>query len=162
MKLMDDRYQKKLSVFMKMCEELSSLSYDPKYKVSSIIITSDYREVCAIGYNGSYKGGPNARNSMSSGNSGFLHAEENALFHLCKPYELRSRLIMLCTHKPCSMCSKRIVNSGIQRVVYLNDYSDVENETDDVFMISDTLCIKYEDLISTPEIMNVFKSRDNY
>jgi len=157
-----ERYCKKLSVFMKMCEELSTLSYDPKYKVSSIIITSDYREVCAIGYNGSYKGGPNERSSLVVGNSGFLHAEENALFHLCKPYELRSNLIMLCTHKPCSMCAKRIVNSGIQRVVYQNDYVDSENETDEIFRASQTTCLKYQTLISSPEIMNEFKRRDIY
>ena len=89
-----DREKQKLSVFMKMCRELSTLSYDAKYKVSAIIITKDYREVCAIGYNGSYKGGPNERSSLDHGESGFLHAEENALFHLCKPYELRKDLIM--------------------------------------------------------------------
>jgi dCMP deaminase len=142
-----DRRSQKLSVFMSMCRELSSLSYDPKYKVSSIIITQDFREVCAIGYNGSYKGGPNSRGSLEQGNSGFLHAEENALFHLCKPYELRSDLLMLCTHKPCSMCAKRIVNSGIKTVIYDQDYSDRENATDEIFSIGKTSCFKYAELL---------------
>ena len=145
-----DREKQKLSVFMKMCRELSTLSYDAKYKVSAIIITKDYREVCAIGYNGSYKGGPNERSSLDHGESGFLHAEENALFHLCKPYELRKDLIMLCTHKPCSMCAKRIVNGGIQNVIYDNDYVDKEASTDEIFRISGTLCMKYDKLISSP------------
>jgi dCMP deaminase len=150
---MHDRQKQKIAVFMKMCRELSTLSYDPKYKVSSIIITSDYREVCAIGYNGGYKGGPNERSSLEQGNSGFLHAEENALFHLCKPYELRHDLIMLCTHKPCSMCAKRIVNSGIQKVVYESDYSDQEAATDEIFRIGRTICVKYDDLISSPQFV---------
>jgi dCMP deaminase len=149
----NDRQKQKLAVFMKMCKELSTLSYDPKYKVSAIIITSDYREVCAIGYNGGYKGGPNERSSLDHGNSGFLHAEENALFHLCKPYELRHDLIMLCTHKPCSMCARRIVNSGIQRVVYETDYLDQEGATDEIFQIGKTLCVKYDVLISSAQIM---------
>lgn len=148
-----DRHLQKLTVFMKMCNELSTLSYDPKYKVSSIIITSDYREVCAIGYNGGYKGGPNERSSLEHGNSGFLHAEENALFHLCKPYELRNELLMLCTHKPCSMCARRIVNSGIRRVIYEHDYVDVEAASDEIFEISKTSCIKFNDLISSPQIL---------
>ena len=133
---------------MSMCRDLSMLSYDTKYRVSSIIVTKDYREVCAIGYNGSYKGGPNVRSSLQQGDSGFLHAEENALFHLCKPYELRSDLFMLCTHKPCSMCAKRIVNSGIKTVVYDQDYADKENSTDEIFRIGKTSCFKYDDLLS--------------
>lgn len=145
------RQLQKLSVFMKMCRELSTLSYDPKYKVASIIITEDYREVCAIGYNGSYKGGPNERVSLTTGQSGFLHAEENALFHLCKPYELRRDLLMLCTHKPCSMCAKRIVNSGIKKVVFDVDYIDAEAETDAIFSTTGMVCIKFDDLLHNPD-----------
>ncbi len=145
-----DRHSQKLSVFMKMCRELSTLSYDSKYKVASIIITEDYREVCAIGYNGSYKGGPNQRISLETGFSGFLHAEENALFHLCKPYELRGDLLMLCTHKPCSMCAKRIVNSGIKKVIYDIDYVDKEAETDTIFQVSGLICVKFDELLKNP------------
>jgi len=151
-----DRHVKKLSVFMKMCNELSSLSYDDKYKVASIIITKDYREVCAIGYNGGYKGGPNKRSSLDHGKSGFLHAEENALFHLCKPYELRNDLLMLCTHKPCSMCARRIVNSGIKDIVYYADYTDAEAATDHIFEITGTSCTKFDDILQNPAaIMNI-------
>lgn len=147
------RHLQKLSVFMKMCKELSTLSYDPKYKVASIIITKDYREVCAIGYNGSYKGGPNERISLATGQSGFLHAEENALFHLCKPYELRGDLLMLCTHKPCSMCAKRIVNSGIKKVIYDINYVDAEAETDPIFSATGLICTKFDDLLQNPDII---------
>jgi dCMP deaminase len=31
---------------------------------------------------------------------------------------------MYCTHHPCVICAKMIVNSGIKRVVYLIDYPD--------------------------------------
>lgn len=141
-----NRHNQKLSVFMKMCHELSTLSYDLKHKVASIIITKDYREVCAIGYNGSYKGGPNERTSLEQGKSGFLHAEENALFHLCKPYELRCDLLMLCTHKPCSMCARRIVNSGIKNIIYYFDYIDAEAATDQIFEVTGTKCVKFDEL----------------
>lgn len=153
-----ERQSQKLSVFMKMCRELSTLSYDSKYRVASIIITKDYREVCAIGYNGSYKGGPNERSSLVPGQSGFLHAEENALFHLCKPYELRGDLLMLCTHKPCSMCARRIVNSGIKKVIYDFDYIDAEAATDQIFSITETICVKFNDLLLNP--VNIAKIRE--
>lgn len=147
------RHKQKLSVFMKMCQELSTLSYDTKYQVASIIITQDYREVCAIGYNGGYKGGPNERSSLEQGKSGFLHAEENALFHLCKPYELRHELLMLCTHKPCSMCSRRIVNSGIKNIIYNSDYEDAEAKTNEIFSVTGVNCIKFDDLLLNPSIL---------
>jgi len=153
-----NRHKQKLDVFMKMCVELATLSYDLKYKVASIIITKDYREVCAIGYNGSYKGGPNERTSLQHGQSGFLHAEENALFHLCKPYELRHELLMLCTHKPCSMCARRIVNSGIKNVIYYSDYSDAEAATDNIFKVTGTSCVKFDQLLQNPN--DIIKIRE--
>lgn len=127
------RLLKKLNVFKKICLDISELSYDPKHKVASIIITKDFREICAIGYNGNYASGPNKRDSNEVGKSGFLHAEENTLIHLSKPFELRDKLIMICTHKPCPMCAKRIVNAGIKHVYYVNDYDALGPATDKIF-----------------------------
>ena len=79
---------------------------------------------------------------METGGSGFLHSEENALFHLSKPYELRDRLIMICTHKPCPMCAKRIVNAGVKRVFFINDYNDAGPGTDEIFATSKVMCKK--------------------
>ena len=33
-------------------------------------------------------------------------------------------LLMLCTHQPCSVCAKMIINAGITRVVYQEGYPD--------------------------------------
>lgn len=134
------RNEQKLRTFTEMCLKLSELSHDPKFKVAALIITDDFREICAMGYNGDYKGGPNVRADMDPGKSGFLHGEENALYHLCKPYELRSNLIMICTHKPCPMCAKRIVNSGIRRVYWVNDYTNLGPGTDEVFLNGKVEC----------------------
>ena len=139
---MVDRQLLKLNVFKNMCIELSGLSHDTKFKVGAIIITNDYREICAMGYNGNYKGGKNERDSMETGASGFLHAEENALYHLCKPYELRDNLLMICTHKPCPMCAKRIVNSGIKKVFYVNQYDALGPGTDEIFKVSNVDCLQ--------------------
>lgn len=122
------RYDLKLATFKNICLELSNLSYDPKYKVATIIFTKDFREICAIGYNGNYKGGPHTRESTTTGQSGFLHSEENALLHLTRPFEFRDNLIMMCTYKPCEMCAKRIINSGIKTVYYINEYPHSKSE----------------------------------
>lgn len=137
-----ERETLKLNVFKDICQSISTLSYDEKFKVGTIIITDDFRDICAIGYNGNYKGGPNKRDSNETGGSGFLHSEENALFHLGKPYELRGGLIMICTHKPCPMCAKRIVNAGIKHVRFINDYSAAGIGTDEIFQTSSIDCRK--------------------
>jgi dCMP deaminase len=140
---------------MKICEDLSKLSHDPKYQVATIIISDDFREICSIGYNGDFRGGPNERLNLEQGQSGFLHSEENALFHLGRPFKLRSDLILICTHKPCSMCAKRIANSGIKRVVYKSDYVDLANETNTIFQISRIDCQSFDSLFSSKELLEV-------
>jgi dCMP deaminase len=141
---MNERHLQKMRTYMNICESIASLSYDPKFKVGTVIITDDFREICAVGYNGNYKGGPNARDSEETGGSGFLHSEENALFHLGKPYELRGYLTMLCTHKPCPMCAKRIVNSGLKKVIYKTDYTALGHGADDIFEKSEITCVSID------------------
>lgn len=129
--MLNERNNLKLHVFSNICKELSRLSYDSKYKIATIIFTNDFRDICAIGYNGNYKGGPNERDSEQQGLSGFLHSEENALLHLGIPYENRGNLSLMCTHKPCRMCMKRIANSGIKTVYYMEEYNSA-GEIDDI------------------------------
>lgn len=157
----NERLVTKLSTFMKICQDLSSLSHDATYKVASIIVSDDFKEICAIGYNGDYAGGPNLRCNHEKGMSGFLHAEENALFHLGKPLNNRDNLLLICTHKPCTMCAKRIVNSGIKRVVYDQYYADELNQTDEIFDLSGVKHIKFEHILNAPTRMKAFLNLDS-
>jgi dCMP deaminase len=151
----DERTALKMRTFMDFCVSLSALSHDPKYQVATVILTENFREICSIGYNGDYKGGPNVRVHLEHNQSGFLHSEENALLQLNKPLELRDQLILMCTHKPCTMCAKRIVNSGIRRVIYKNEYSDVMGMTDEVFSTSGVACFSFDSLNSTKELRSL-------
>lgn len=99
-------------------------SYDCKIKVGSVIVTEDNTQVLALGYNGNYKGGPNERDSLEHGKSGFVHAEMNALVKC--DFTHPKKKIMYLTHSPCLICSKLIVNADISRVVFDEIYeSDV-------------------------------------
>ena len=49
-----------------------------------------------------------------------IHAEVNALLE-CSPEERKGATIYV-TARPCAECSKLIINSGITRVVYAQDY----------------------------------------
>lgn len=151
----DDRTLLKLRTFMDFCSSLSSLSHDPKYQVATVILTENFREICSIGYNGDYKGGPNIRVCLEHNQSGFLHSEENALLQLNKPLELRNQLILMCTHKPCTMCAKRIVNSGIRRVIFKNEYCDALAMTNEVFKNSGVECYSFDELTSSKELRSM-------
>jgi dCMP deaminase len=137
------RVDLKLRTFMQICVQLSELSHDPTYKVAAMVVSDDFREICAIGYNGDFANGPNERVNMVKGQSTFIHAEENALLHLGKPLNLRSNLLLLCTHKPCTMCAKRIVNSSIKRVIYRSAYSDGVDSTDKIFEVGGVSCTQF-------------------
>ena len=103
---------------------ISKRSPDPKFQVGAVIVTEDNTQVLALGYNGDHKGGPNCRDSMDHGQSGFIHAEVNALIKM--DYNNPKKKKMYLTHVPCPVCAKSIINAGIDEVYYLNNYIILE------------------------------------
>jgi dCMP deaminase len=53
-----------------------------------------------------------------------IHAEQNAVIQAAKIGVSIQDATLYCTHQPCSVCAKIIVNSGIRRVVYEQGYPD--------------------------------------
>ena len=111
------------NIWMEFAHLISRRSYDPRYRVGAVVVTSDNTQVLSVGYNGNYSGGPNEVESDAPGESGMLHAEINALLKF--DYNNPKEKIMYVTLSPCRMCAKAIVNSGIQKVVYDSEYRDV-------------------------------------
>ena len=64
------------SIWMSVAKTISQRSIDPRHQVGAIIVTGDNTQLLALGYNGNYKGGPNERESLVSGQSGLIHAEQ--------------------------------------------------------------------------------------
>ena len=52
------------------------------------------------------------------------HAEQNAILQAAKLGISIDGATVYCTHQPCSICAKMIVNAGIRRVVYEQGYPD--------------------------------------
>ncbi len=100
--------------------DIAKRSPDSKFQVGAVIVTEDNTQVLALGYNGDHKGGPNCRDSLETGRSGFIHAEVNALIKC--DFNNPKRKKMYLTHSPCPVCAKCIVNAGIDQVLYVNDY----------------------------------------
>ena len=53
-----------------------------------------------------------------------LHAEQNAIIQAAKLGVNIDGSTLYCTHQPCILCAKMIVNAGIVRVVYHSGYPD--------------------------------------
>ena len=109
-------------IWMSVAHTISQRSIDPRYQVGAIIVSDDNTQLLALGYNGNYKGGPNTVESLNPGESGLIHAEQNALIKL--DYNNPKRKKMYVTLSPCSHCAKMIVNANIEEVVYSEEYRD--------------------------------------
>jgi dCMP deaminase len=111
-------------IWKEFASNISRRSPDPKFQVGAVIITDDNTQVLALGYNGDHKGGPNCRDSLETGKSGFIHAEVNALIKM--DYNNPKRKKMYVTHAPCPVCAKCIINAGIDEVYYEKNYVTLE------------------------------------
>jgi len=112
-------------IWVDFAHRIAERSCDTKYKVGAVIINSKNTQVLSIGYNGDQKGGPNCRESMETGCSGFIHAEINALIKM--DYNNPAKKKMYLTLSPCSICAKAIVNAGIVEVIYSELYVESNN-----------------------------------
>ena len=52
------------------------------------------------------------------------HAEQNAIIQAAKLGVSIDGGTLYCTHQPCSVCARMIINAGIRRVVYREGYPD--------------------------------------
>ncbi len=109
-------------IWMQMAHIISKRSYDPRYQVGAVVVTHDNTQVLAVGYNGNYAGGPNKVESTTPGESGMIHAEINALLKM--DYNNPKDKTIYVTLSPCRMCAKAIINAGVSRVVYDEEYRD--------------------------------------
>ena len=112
-------------IWMDFAHSIAKRSCDSKYQVGAVIVSSENTQVLSIGYNGDQKGGPNKRDSTETGQSGFIHAEINALIKM--NYNNPCKKKMYLTLSPCEVCAKAIVNAGIDEVIYSEFYKHGKN-----------------------------------
>ncbi|ALC16794.1 deoxycytidylate deaminase [Desulfuromonas soudanensis] len=53
-----------------------------------------------------------------------LHAEQNAIIQAAKHGTNIAGSTLYCTNSPCIICTKMIINSGVERIVYFEGYPD--------------------------------------
>jgi dCMP deaminase len=53
-----------------------------------------------------------------------LHAEQNVIIQAAYYGAMTRGTTLYTTHKPCIICSKMLINAGVEKVVYLEGYPD--------------------------------------
>ena len=109
--------------------------YQPERKIGAVIVKN--KRILTTGYNGAPAGiktcmerGECMRRKLgiASGTHHELcyaiHAEQNAIIQAAKLGVSIDGATLYCTHQPCVICAKIIINSGITRVVYEQGYPD--------------------------------------
>jgi dCMP deaminase len=119
--------------YIKMAQTWSGLSHAIRKKVGALIVKNN--TIIADGYNGTPSGFENECEIAINHEDGsfkeyqtkwyVLHAESNALAKVAKSTQSSDGATLYITYSPCTDCSKLILQAGIKRVVYLEEYRDI-------------------------------------
>jgi dCMP deaminase len=103
-------------------------------QVGAVLVKN--KRILATGYNGPPSGLPHCldvgclreRMGIPSGERHELcrglHAEQNAILQAAFHGISIKGATLYCTHHPCIICSKMLINAGISKIVYLEGYPD--------------------------------------
>jgi len=129
--------------FMKMAFLVSERSTCLRHHVGAIIVKN--RHVLTTGYNGAAShtkdclelGCLRDQLKIPSGERHEIcravHAEQNAIIQAGLHGVATEGGTLYCTHSPCIICAKMIVNAGIKKVITCSDYPDNYNLVIDLF-----------------------------
>lgn len=107
--------------YLEMASVWAKNSYCVRRKVGAIIVKD--RMIISDGYNGTPAGFENVCEDDNGLTKPYvLHAEANAITKVAKSGNSSLDSTMYVTAAPCVECAKLIIQAGIRRVVYKDDY----------------------------------------
>ncbi|MBE0502545.1 MAG: cytidine/deoxycytidylate deaminase family protein [Desulfuromonadales bacterium] len=120
--------------FMEIARLVASRSTCLRRQVGAVMVKD--KNILATGYNGTPSGirhcsdvgclrlqmnvPSGERHELCRG----LHAEQNAIIQAAKHGVNIDGAVLYCTHSPCIICSKMLINSGVKRIVCTDGYPD--------------------------------------
>jgi len=112
--LLDQRY-------LKMADIWAQNSYCKRRKVGALLVKD--KMIISDGYNGTPSGFENECEDEDNKTKTYvLHAEANAITKVAKSGNSSQDATLYVTSSPCIECSKLIIQAGIKRVVFTENY----------------------------------------
>ena len=106
--------------YLEMAEIWAQNSYCKRRKVGALLVKD--RMIISDGYNGTPSGFENICEEDGVTKPYVLHAEANAITKVAKSGNSSEGATLYVTASPCMECAKLIIQSGIRRVVYRDEY----------------------------------------
>ncbi len=107
--------------YLEMAHVWAKNSYCKRRQVGALIVKN--RMIISDGYNGTPSGFENICEDEHGLTKPYvLHAEANAITKVAKSNNSSEGATLYITSSPCVECAKLIIQSGIVRVVYSNEY----------------------------------------
>ena len=117
------KYSKFDVAYLKMATDWAKLSYCKRRQVGALIVKD--RMIISDGYNGTPSGFENCCEDQTGKTLWYvLHAEANAILKLATSTQSGKDATLYVTLSPCKECSKLVLQAGIRKVVYAEEYSD--------------------------------------
>ena len=109
------------SRYLEMAEIWARNSYCKRRQVGALIVKD--KMIISDGYNGTPSGFENVCEDENGVTKPYvLHAEANAITKVAKSGNSSNGSTLYVTASPCLECSKLIIQAGIKRVVYKDEY----------------------------------------
>ena len=106
--------------YIEMAEIWAKNSYCKRRQVGALLVTDNM--IVSDGYNGTPSGFENICEENGVTKPYVLHAEANAISKVAKSGNSSQGATLYVTAAPCIECAKLIIQSGIKRVVYKDEY----------------------------------------
>jgi dCMP deaminase len=116
--LLDRRY-------LAMAQVWAQNSYCTRRKVGALLVKE--KMIISDGYNGTPSGFENVCENEDGRTKPYvLHAEANAITKVAKSHNSSDGATLYVTSSPCMECAKLIIQAGIKRVVYCDEYHNTD------------------------------------
>jgi len=118
--LLDQRY-------MRMARIWAENSYCERRKVGALLVKN--KMIISDGYNGTPSGFENKCEDENNQSKPYvLHAEANAISKIARSHNSSDGATLYVTASPCIECSKLIIQAGIKRVIYGEEYRIMDGD----------------------------------
>lgn len=118
---MTDKQQKLDERYLRMAKIWAENSYCVRRQVGALVVKD--KMIISDGYNGTPSGFENVCEDDNNVTKPYvLHAEANAISKVAKSGNSSEGSTLYVTASPCLECSKLIIQAGIKRVVYRDEY----------------------------------------